>query len=95
MSRKNRQTRTCPDCGESKHLQCDLCHPHCYFRCAGSLKLYLHRWFLPEPVGPNGLQGWRSQHLSVCEAHESSGVLSMGIRGRQESWEQASSQIEA
>jgi hypothetical protein len=97
VSRQNRRSNIskCADCGGPKHLQCDLCHPHCYFRCEGTLTLYLHRWFLPEPVGPNKLQGWQGQYLSVCEAHASSGALATSLRGRQEAWERVSFQVEA
>lgn len=95
MDRRTRRGQTCENCGGPKHLQCDLCHPHCYFRCAGPLTMYLHRWFLADPVGPNNVQGWQSQYLSVCEAHALSGVFLQGQHGKRESWEEVRSQIEA
>jgi hypothetical protein len=77
----------CQDCGEPKNLQCDLCHPHCYFRCAGPLAIYLRRWYLSGPTGPLRLQGWQSQSLSVCEAHVAGLGQRVGHGPWQESWE--------
>ena len=85
-NRKNRGL-VCPDCGDREHLRCDMSHPHCYFRCEGSLRSYLHKWFLAEPVGPNKIEGWRSQHLSLCDAHAAYWTTVKGLQGRQESWE--------
>ena len=54
----------CADCGDRAHPQCDLCHPHCYFRCSDGGVAYT-RHFVSPLFGPS------TQVLNVCAAHAS------------------------
>lgn len=53
----------CQNCGEQNHQQCDLSHPHCYFRCGGPERLYVREYKSPK-------FGWTKQILSICLAHQ-------------------------